>query len=176
MIVESEISEKYRKYLISFIISGVEYFSIWGTDLEDEEIDKLVLNSEGDLILSTDFNDLRGFLLDNEHLLFDKMNFLSWLKELKEIKPYASYNLNLVEKMIDLNQPFLRDDNKEMLIEVFDFFNLFSDLAYQKNDSDIISIYENKNNQIFIDYIYTIFFWNSSNEKISDINQILKRA
>lgn len=175
MIVENEISEKYRKYLISFKILDTEYFSIWGTDIENGEIDKLVLNSEGDPMLSTDINGLRNFLLDNEQLLFDKKNFIFWLSESKEAEPYTSYNLSLVKELIDLDQPFLNGDHKEMLIEVFNFLNLFSDLAYQKKDSEFISIYENKNNQMFIDYVYTIFFWTSSDEKILEIESVVRQ-
>jgi hypothetical protein len=43
-------SEKHRKYLIAITFNGEKYFTVWGTDMKDNEVDKLLVNS-GKLIV-----------------------------------------------------------------------------------------------------------------------------
>lgn len=172
---ENKISEEYRKYLISFTLLGEEYFTVWGTDLEDNEIDKLIVNEKGEMIFSTDFESLKDYLLSNTQLLFDKSNFLNWLKKSEKTRPYATYDLDYVETLIDLNQFFFKGEYRELLIEVFNLLNLTSDIAYQNNDKELLEIIENQNTQIFIDYIYTVYFWNSSKDQILAIEARVRK-
>ncbi len=168
MIVENKVSEDYRKYLISISIFGRNYQTVWGTDLEGDD-DKLIIGNNGEIIFSTDFEGLKNYLLSHTELLFDRANFLKWLNESENIEPYATYNFDQIQRLVDQREHFLDIEQKNLLIEVNDILNLIGDFAYQKNDQSLLTILEGKNTLLFKDYVYTEFLWNSSNDQILDI-------
>ena len=57
------ISEKYRKYLLEIVFEEQKYYTVFGADLSDKEIDKLLVNADGSILLFSVPTDLLSLIL-----------------------------------------------------------------------------------------------------------------
>ena len=56
-------SEQYRKYLLAVKFAGRTYYTVFGSDLSDNEFDKLLVNEENKLLLFLTTDDLLETIL-----------------------------------------------------------------------------------------------------------------
>jgi hypothetical protein len=159
-------SDKYRKYLICIKFSDVKFFAIWGTDLEDNEQDKLVLSKNGKIICSKDYMRLKEYLLVNTDLLFDVNNLIFWLLSNEDFEPSATYDLDKVGNFIKEFADISYIDNKNMMIGVVDFINMALDYSSQVGNNCIIEVLNKKSMLTYKDFVYNEFLWKKSSDQI----------
>ena len=162
------VSDKYRKYLISIQLSDKSLFAVWGTDLSDDERDKLIISNAGMIICSVDFRAFKDYLLKNVTSFFDVDNLSKWLLEVNSSDLSVSYDFNNIGHFIK-NKNKISDVEKGELIEIVDFLNIALDYSTQIDSSYLNSRLNERNVLMFKDYIYDNFMWNS------DLNQIDSR-
>ncbi len=152
----NEISEKYKKYIVGLKLNGEDKLLVSGMDITNEYKDFLLLDKDSKVLLFNDFSQIEEYILNEE--LLDNNNLQSWVKELKNKKPYVSYNidniLNAIEKAKDL-----RELNKDMLSQIVDFINIIGDYAYQINKEDLIVLYEHQLIDQFKELFMNDFIW-----------------
>jgi hypothetical protein len=100
----NSISEEYRKYLIAFSYNDNTYYTVSGTDLEDET-DKILVDAEGRFLLFRSISILREVLM-SELRFFDPENLKKWVVASQGITvPYAQFNLDVLNtRMWDYKQ------------------------------------------------------------------------
>lgn len=154
---DHSVSEKYRKYLVSIHIKDEKSLIVWGTDIMDEEEDKLLVDNDGNIVKFNGFQDLKVSLLAGESILFDSENFKLWLKELKNDKPYVVYDFNQISVLISERFENITDLHEDVFDQILDIQNLILDYSYQIKDVELLDILNNANNKLFRDYSYNEF-------------------
>lgn len=167
-------SEEYRKYLVSYIIGNEKFLSVWGTDMSDNEEDKLCIDQKGQILSFRRVEILKDYLIKNKNYLFDIENFMKWLEHVSNLNPYAIYDLDLLGKECMSLGSFL-DFNRELGLQMLDFINLFQDYIYQINSNELKGHAENSQILLVKEYVYTNFFWNSSEEELNFIDNELSK-
>jgi hypothetical protein len=94
----SYLSEKYRKYLLEVIFAGNKYYTVFGADLSDSEIDKLLVDNDGNILLFSNPADLLAMILKGTSF-FDNERLHKWAEEnLDVIEPYTVVNFDILTK------------------------------------------------------------------------------
>ena len=156
-------SEKYRKYLILVKFNDRRKLAIWGTDMSDNEVDKLLASQDGVILLFESKKELLEKIHNYKDLFFDSDNFIKWISEIENEKEYATYNIDDLEEVLGNKESIIREEFKEECIDLLSLMDLFGDYAYQFSDDRIKSLIENQNTSIFRDYVYSNFLWDEKN-------------
>ncbi|MBO9205280.1 MULTISPECIES: hypothetical protein [Niastella] len=126
-------SEKYRKYLLEITYDNQCYYTVSGLDLEDEEKDKLLINSKKQLVL---FSDVASLLkaIKNGDYYFDKNNIQKWEAAFSSSDgPYAAIDFDILGKpAIDFTDP-------ATLISIHLTIGILSDFAIQVDDKLLLA-------------------------------------
>lgn len=156
-----EVSEKYKKYVIELLTSDQrKVYLLWGTDNSNQDFDYVFLNNDNYINAFSKIETLKKYL-EMQEIKVDPLNTKQWAKEHNSNKPYSIYNLPKVTKV--LTPAFnLNKLNQAIASDLLNFYNLFSDFAYQINDVELLKITKEKNTKIFFDFACNTFFWNSS--------------
>ena len=168
-----EISERYRKYLIEIKINDKYFYTVWGTDLNDNENDKLLVKDKKLLL----FKNKNSFVEKKDNLkniFYDDQNFENWLNHESFEEPYSSTNFDTLK---DISGKDLR--NKETGLEIINTLNLIHDFYIQiQEDQTVFS----SNLLLSIkDYLYNQHFWKNDNPtkkipfNLKQANAILKK-
>lgn len=157
----SKASEKYQKYVIGIRFSNETYFqALWGTDTEDDDEDKLLLNEEGKILLFDGMSQLREYVLkENDSVFVDHGKLRLWAQELCEENSYAEYNLSRISVLINEETFLWTDLGKEDADSLINFINLYDDYARQSGDKTMIALRRKKDVAMAWEYCYTWFFW-----------------
>ncbi|SDF49626.1 hypothetical protein [Chitinophaga filiformis] len=119
------VSEEYRKYLIEVIYEGHHYFTVWGTDLVDNDIDKWLVNETGHMMLFTNLPSLQT-TLNTSSCFFDNENIRKWINHSDwQNKPDSLSNFDLL----------LQDDfnyRHPSLIDLYYLIGVLEDFAIQR--------------------------------------------
>jgi hypothetical protein len=158
--MENEISEIYRKFLISITLDNLKFYAIWGTDLSDNDNDKLLLNDKNLIITFKNIKNLDLAFSNNLYQYFDIKNLFKWFNEFKENDSYIDYDLDNIKNSV---KTIFFLENKEICISILNFIHLFQDYAIQINNKILIKRVEDENIKFFIDFVYDNYFWNNKN-------------
>lgn len=146
-------SEAYRKYLIKIDLLDVLGYAIWGTDMEDEERDKLLVK-DNKLLLFPSTNGLKSHLENIAHPYNDALNFSRWVEEEDLSDTYTEYDFSVVA---NYHHSILSD--KEKSLEVLSCIHLMEDFCLQIETSIVRTLFENDDLVNLKEYIYDHFFW-----------------
>ncbi|RZK37101.1 MAG: hypothetical protein EOO90_26040 [Pedobacter sp.] len=156
-------SEKYRKYLVHLNSSSISGYVIWGTDMTDEEKDKLFLRHEKILVLRN-LTNIRDELLLNT-TFSDTDNFNKWVESNDVFKIYSK---NDFTNMSDFSESSLND--RSIGKDLINSINLIRDFALQVDDRKLNQCLDSEKMHFFFDYLYDEFFWKKRNEVDNKIN------
>ena len=131
------VSEKYRKYLLKVIYDNQYYYTISGADLEDEEKDKLLINSNKQLVLFSDVSSLLQAIKKGGYY-FDRDNLQRWEAAFSSSdEPYAQIDLDI------LGKPDIDFADLDVLMSIHDTLGVLTDFAIQIDDKLMIArLYE----------------------------------
>ncbi|OQP42716.1 hypothetical protein A4H97_11140 [Niastella yeongjuensis] len=135
--MKENVSEKYRKYLLKIAYDNQYYYTVAGADLQDEEKDKLLINSNKQLVLFSDVASLLQAIKKGEYY-FDRDNLQKWEKEFSSSEePYAEVDLDIVGRTeIDFT-------DSDELISIHLTLGILTDYAIQIDDKLMIArLYE----------------------------------
>lgn len=161
-----KVSEKYRKYLIELQFKNFSGYAVWGTDMEDDEHDKLLL-SERKVLIFKDWDNIAQRLENIDHSFLDKENFRNWVTEkgFREV-----YNVNEIKLLSDFSLEMLSD--RIMSLEILNCINLVQDFFIQTNNRTLEGLFEEPAIIDVKDFIYNNYFWkkNGSSHELGNID------
>ncbi len=176
MIEIFEKSEKFRKYIVELQFMDMTLYTVWGTDMEDSEKDKLLINNSR---LAT-FRNLGALKLYIKHLtspFLDKQNFESWIDE-EDL--YEVYSIVHIKSLMGADLEFLKD--KATSLAVLDALNIINDFFIQLAENELVEIFDNPDLMVLKDFIYNNYFWKkeegieeSMPSEMTDIINLLKK-
>lgn len=161
-------SEKYRKYLIGIDFNEVSLFTVWGTDMADEETDKLLVKDDK-LIAFKTLDDLTENFKRLDHPFKDHGNFEKWISEEQFQHVYTYYDMAVLE---NLNVSTLND--KDDSLAILDCLNLIQDFSIQVNNHGLNALFEVSEMEVLKDFIYGNYFWTKIEEHIISESDIPK--
>lgn len=153
------LSDKYRKYVSSMILDKNEYFFVYGTDLTEQDTEKLLLNDEH-VALFVSLEDCLIYLHHYESQLFDKQRTLKWSKEFEKVfdkhnvrqYTYHQYDLDKIRQTIGRNN--LGRLLAKSSIELLDFINLVEDYAEQTNSEPLNTLLNARITRDWLERVY----------------------
>lgn len=164
--IESEvntdvISERYRKYAVELCYRKLCVYPLYGADLATQnQDDKLLLDTNGQILTFEDIHQLKQFILSSKSLLFDRGNTILWAKNFAGKQAYSTYNLDYVLSIVE-KKISLKKLDKLQTVEIINFINLFGDYAYQTRDSTFLTLHQEKNVRTFLGYTYDSYVWDN---------------
>lgn len=164
----TELSEKYRKYLIQINYKKLSYYSVFGADLTKEEIDRLLIDKKGRLVLAYSMPNLVQFVKSCDWHSFDEENFHKWLLHINSGSIYTSFNL---DSLI-----FYGERNKKELSDLYNLLGLLDDYSFQTDDNSLSSLLSRIEIQEFKDKMADATLW-GINEKVyfnPTLNKVFK--
>ncbi|WP_153847054.1 hypothetical protein [Sphingobacterium paramultivorum] len=161
-----KVSEKYRKYINKILLPGNKYcYILWGTDLDNEDFDYLLLNENKEIIAFKKIKDLLSFVKNTTIDIPDARRMKRWGELYKSNRSYSTYDLRfLLEILIEDYDAEFYVKEKSRALEIIDFYNLFSDYSNQSVNRKMLKLQKNKNLNLFIDYLYMYCFWSKPKE------------
>ncbi|PUZ19590.1 hypothetical protein GA0116948_12514 [Chitinophaga costaii] len=150
------ISEKYRKYLLEVVFEEQKYYTVFGADLSDNEIDKLLVDTDGNILLFPLPHDLFSSI-QNRTTFFDNDMLKKWAIEAFDFeKPYAVINLDILSK----NTFYLND--VQLLKSIYGTLGIIEDYAYQIGDKSLLALMEKDVLLQFQDSLSDYFIWSEN--------------
>lgn len=162
---EFKASEEYRKYLIELKFDNSNAYTVWGTDMADKEVDKLLVNN-GKVMALKKIEQAELVFKDINTPFLDEMNFRKWVEHEDLSAIYSVNNLILLSKF---KLSFLND--KSTSLEVLADINLIQDFAIQVDHSSLLSIFDQSIMVNLKDFIYNNHFWKGGSKD----NRALKK-
>ncbi|NIG53326.1 hypothetical protein [Chitinophaga sp. Cy-1792] len=130
---ESEISEKFRKYLCKIIFSAKSYYTVSGADISENYADKVLIGNNSNWLFFEEEKDLLTYIL-NTDLLFDPANIKQWAALFDpHCAPYA---------VVDIDS-LIADANTEDLYwvdKVYNSLGIINDYAIQTSNEYLITL------------------------------------
>jgi hypothetical protein len=160
MIEDFSASEKYRKYLIELQFSEVNVYTVWGTDMLDQEEDKLLIKGEK-LLCFKHLNEIKQKLSNIEHPFLDIENFEKWAVE-EEFD--RCYNTNDLRLLSDFNLDLLNDNSSAL--EILACIHLIQDFSIQTKDRLLLPFFDDPVMVDLKDFIYNHHFWKKEEGKV----------
>ena len=140
-------SESYRKYIIKICLLDFEGYSVWGTDMSDDEKDKLLAINQK-MILFSSIESLSNNIRNISHPYKDILNFSRWIEEEDLRYIYEEYDLSILNNYT--NSLLSRKEDSLMILHSI---NLVEDFFIQVEFSDIQSLFNDRNLINLKDYI-----------------------
>lgn len=151
------LSEEFRKYLIEVVYEERCYFTIWGTDLADGNIDKWLVDETESMLLFSNLSSLRNSLRTRTDC-FDNENMKKWINHPDwrgKVNSLSNFDLLLWN---DFNH------NHPSLADLYTLVGLFEDFAIQRHDIEMMSMFKNELFMQFKDEAANTFLWEGQNE------------
>lgn len=173
--------ERFRKFIIRLTINRVSYYALWGCDLSDNEIDKLLLTNSGKVVLFKNPTVLFEAIKDEKVLTFDSIRTRKWalnsLKLKKDIltkfiRDNYSFNVNDLEQYSKIKKRELIQQSKNKYNLYINIINLFGDYAYQKESRVLLKLLKNKNIHLFWEYCYDRTVWRINKEEFDKLEKL----
>jgi len=157
--ISDPVSEQFRTYLIKIVLEQTEYYSIWFTDISTaDEQDKLLTNSEGEVLVFTSIEGLKRYIQSHLQNLPDSRNFEGWINGYTRNAAYTIYDIDDVRRSIsefDKVSTTANDDASKQI----DLFNLIGDYRDLVHDEFLEEKMDDPVMQDFFDGTYTFHFW-----------------
>jgi len=150
----TELSEKYRKYLIQVNYKKLSYYSVFGADLTKEEIDRLLIDKKGRFVLAYTIPNLVQFIKSCDWHSFDEENFSKWLLHINSGSIYTSFDL---DSLI-----FHRERNNKELNDLYNLLGLLDDYSFQTEDNSLSHLLSQTEIQEFKDEMADATLWSIS--------------
>lgn len=163
---ESEVSEKYKKYLIGLQFKDLIGYAIWGTDMNDDENDKFLL-SDNKVVLFTDLDSIPKRIENMKHSFLNQEDFRNWVIE----KGFTEvYHVNEIKLLADFKLDMLSD--RAMSLDILHSMNFLEDFFVQVDDKSVKGIFDLPDLIDVKDYIHSTYFWKGNYEvrKIGDFD------
>ncbi|PSL45743.1 hypothetical protein CLV51_104450 [Chitinophaga niastensis] len=163
------ISEKYRKYLLEVIFEEQKYYTVFGADFSDNEIDKLLVGIDKNILLFSTPEDLLA-VIQKSTCHFDNKVLGEWAKESFGIKsPYAIINFDV----LSLSSIDLKDS--QLFKTIYDTLGIVEDYSNQVSNEGLLNLLGKDVLSQFKDELSDYFIWSESKEfKISvDVDMLL---
>lgn len=174
--------EYYRKNVTCLILKKKKYFTLWGTDSEDREKDKFILNQYGKIALFKNVTELFDSIKSNELVLFDKNRTRKWMKKSKDILNKKLTDSISNEYVFSLDQ-FLKiiPTRKSNIVSLsplkynlfIDIVNIIDDYEIQIRNKSLLKLRKNKNVSLFWEYCYDRVLWGLKDEDKLKTNRLL---
>lgn len=174
----------YRKYVICMVLNKKKYFTLWGTDSEDKEKDKFLLDKLGNIALFKNVNDLFYSVNSNDLVFFDKSKTVKWMNKSKNILnkkliDYISnenvFNLEQFPKIVTVKKSSLAKLSNLKYNLFIDIINIIADYGFQIGNKSLLKLIKNKNISLFWKYSYDRVLWGVKEEDKLLINRLLLR-
>ncbi len=162
---EFKASEEYRKYLIELQFDNFNAYTVWGTDMADKEIDKLLV-SNTKVMAFKEIKEIKLAFKDIDTPFLDDMNFREWVKHEDLNTAYSVNNLTWLSKF---KFSFLND--RSTSLEVLADINLIQDFAVQVEHSRLQPIFEQSAMVNLKDFIYDNHFWKGGDKDRFALNK-----
>ena len=120
-----EISEKYRKYLIQIKLHDNSYYTVWGTDMNDNENDKMLVKNNK-LVLFYKIGTLKKKLFEYKGIFSDENNFENWIGEESFEESYSTTDLTCLCTFSELDLK-----NNKVASDIIDSLNIILDFYIQ---------------------------------------------
>ncbi len=165
-----DISEKYRKYIVKLVLSsGRQVYILWGTNLENEDVDYILVN-KSDKILA--FSSIAGLInyVSHANVLIDRDTTRQWAENYIANQLYNVCDLYKIKNVLN-ELSFMKEIGRDDAIDMVACLELITDYAHQINSSFVFDQLEKKDMKIFHDYVYEGFLWDGKGEveKIKEI-------
>jgi len=150
------ISEKYCKFLLEIVFAKRKYYTVFGADTSDNNIDKLLVDPDGSLLLFSTPMALLSLVPKNTSL-FDQEALQEWAREMNGItKPYAVISFDdLSKEMIDLG-------DLELFRSIYHTLGIVEDYSKQINDERLLVLFEKDILLRFVDDLANYFTWSEN--------------
>ncbi len=159
-----QLSEEFRKYLISIEFEGKSYYTVSGADLSDNEDDKILINSSQEIIAFKEIESLVKYV-DNSKYIFDQENLRKWTRYLsKSSQPYTNISFDILSNISDL-------ENYTDIRSVYVSLGFLMDYAIQTNDDEMLNILNSVELSSFKDSSADFFLWKGTDEFTLEINK-----
>jgi hypothetical protein len=159
-----EISEELRKYLIEVVFNGQHYFTLWGTDISDQYIDKWLLDADQRLFLFPDIETLAKSLSQSSNF-HDDEKVKQWSRYLdKQSNPNYTSNFDILKDDIGHLHPSLND--------LYVLIGVIEDFAIQADDSQMKALFQSDLFREFKDEAANTFVWSGQDEFNKDFDFI----
>lgn len=155
---EENVSEKYRKYLLKITYDNQYYYTMSGLDLEDEEKDKLLIDSNKQLVLFSDVARLLKAIRKGEYY-FDRDNLQKWEAAFSSSdEPYAEIDLDI------LGRPAIDFTDLDVLISIHFALGILTDFAIQVDEKLMIERLYQPIIEEFKDSVMDFTVWKTTEE------------
>lgn len=164
----NSVFEKYRKYIVTFQISGRKYYTIWGADLSDkDEQDKYLCNSDSEIIIFKDKKEIINKINSYKSNFFDIQNFQLFSKHISKLEQsqLKVFTLDIDFILCELDKmKFSEEFLKNYLFfkDFVDVLNLIGDYATQFKDKQIAKELWDKDFRNLWEHFYDLFLWKDS--------------
>lgn len=158
----NEISEMYGKFLLEIVLAELKYYTVFGADISDNDIDKLLVDADGNLLLFSTPMALLSSIPENTSF-FDNVTLQEWAKEINGIKePYAVIYLD------DLSRDIFDLNDLELFKFIYHTLGIVEDYSKQMNDEGLLALFEKDVLKQFVEDLANYFTWSENKEfKIS---------
>lgn len=154
-------SLNHKKWLTKVVYEdfGRPIYVIWLTDTSDNDDDKLLTNSRGQIIAAKNPGKLIDYILTTKDKLFDSRQTKAWARKVKWIKPKiaASYDLDKINSLT-------KKIDQSGLEEVSNFVNLFTDLITTTKADKLERLRRRREVKAVWEYYYNYIFWPRFND------------
>lgn len=147
----SEISEKYRKYLIEIKYDEQQYYTVSGADMTIKNEEERLLTDGNKMVL---FEKIIFIKQATELFLFDKERLTAWAAEIPvDIEPYAQFDFDsFISDEIDFS-------NVAVLEDLYMSIGVIEDYAIQVMDSALLGYLESDVMKEFKSISADLFLW-----------------
>lgn len=164
-------SEKYRKYLTSVKYDNKLYYFVFGTDLNNDSIDYIVIDSLNRMLFYDSIDNLIKYIYKDSSNSYDSKNFHIWISQIRNHidhkleYSYAFYNIDFIySAFIQKSMLYINKLKRKNLEEFINFINLVNDYALQTENKYLRKLTKDDSIRSLWDYYYNIDIWMKEKE------------
>ena len=155
-------SEKYKKYLLQVIYNDETYYTVSGTDMSDNDTDRLLTDKDGKICLYADLPSLRKGI-EEGIITFDTPNLQAWGKEINETDTaYTGFDFS------SLKAEILEADDDPLLYEIYGALGVVKDYALQENIAELLSLLNSDIVEEYMEICADLFLWSSDTDSFKE--------
>jgi len=159
-----KVSQEFKKFLVEVIYERHHYFTVWGTDTTDEELDKWLVDKDRCILVFNDIQTLRNSLALGSNF-FDDEKIKQWVRHLdNHSSPSNIFDFDL----LILNADEIYDSVRDL----YYLTGLIEDFAIQIGDEKMMGLFKSDLFMEFKDEAANCFLWEGQNEFNKDLNFI----
>ena len=162
------INQSYNKWLISFRIANITYFTVWGYDSTvdvRENSTKILIDKNNKVLLFLNPQMVFDAILTNTTPLFDGEQLRDWATSMRSVTTVEpnepTFDLDYLALLINESVRFnnIEDIDPKIAKGLIEIISLISDFAEQIKDAYLENLWENPSIRAFWEYLYNAHFW-----------------